>query len=100
MPCAPQSCRDVANSLRSNSATSFFGSFSGARLRPMGILFLPPFVLPRLADGGGKRRGFFGGQSRFFPAPPSREEVGEPRGAGIGWGALFLFLLLGTQKKK
>jgi hypothetical protein len=56
MPCAPQNCRDVANSLRSNSATSLFGSFSGARLRADGN-FLPPFVLPRLADGGGKDAG-------------------------------------------
>jgi hypothetical protein len=36
MPCAPQCCREFANSLRSNSANSFFGSLSGARLRDNG----------------------------------------------------------------
>jgi hypothetical protein len=34
--CAPQSCRDFKNSLRSNSLKSFIDIFSGAQQMPMG----------------------------------------------------------------
>jgi hypothetical protein len=34
----PRCCREFANSLRSNSANSFFGNLSGARRRANGIL--------------------------------------------------------------
>jgi hypothetical protein len=34
--CAPQSCRDFKNSLRSDSLKSIFGIFSGAQQKPLG----------------------------------------------------------------
>jgi len=80
MPCAPRCCRGFANSLRSNSANPLFGSLSGARLRANGNSSLPSPICPAASR-------------------PRREARGARR-ARTGWGAFFLFLLLGTQKKK
>src|SRR3990167_6781588 len=49
---------------------------------PMGFLSSPPpFVLPRLAGGGGKRRGnCLGANPEFFRAPPPGRSRGSPQG--------------------
>jgi hypothetical protein len=100
IPCAPRCCRGFANSLRSNSANPPFGSLSGARLRANGIFFLPPFVLPRLADGGGKRRGnCLRAKPEFFRVPPSARSKGSPQGQD--WlGCLFLVSSFGHAKEE
>ena len=75
MSCAPQCCRGFANSaFASNSANPFSAASSVLGGVPMGIFSSPsPFVLPRLADGGGKDAGgkrrlrLFEGEARVFP---------------------------------
>ena len=74
----PQSCRDVANSLRSNSANPLFGSLSGARLRANGN-FPPPHLSCRV--------------------PPSARSKGSPQGQD--WlGCLFLVFSFGHAKEE
>ena len=99
IPCAPRCCRGFANSLRSNSANPLFGSLSGARLRANGRLF-SPFVLPRLADGGGKRRGnCLRAKPEFFRVPPPARSKGSPQGQD--WlGCLFLVSSFGHAKEE
>ena len=111
MPSAPQSCRDVANSLRSNSVTSLFGSFSGARLRTNGI-FLPHLSCRASQtgadkDAGGKRRlRLFEGtpqgginSAEFFRVLPSSRSKGSPQGQD--WlGCLFLVSSFGHAKEE
>src|SRR3990167_2232500 len=67
---------------------------------PMGILFPPPFVLPRLADGGGKRRGnCLRAKPEFFRVPPSSRSKGSPQGQD--WlGCLFLVSSFGHAKEE
>jgi hypothetical protein len=66
----------------------------------MGILFLPPFVLPRLADGGGKRRGnCLRAKPEFFRVPPSSRSKGSPQGQD--WlGCHFLVSSFGHAKEE
>jgi hypothetical protein len=67
---------------------------------PMGILFPPPFVLPRLVDGGGKRRGnCLRAKPEFFRVPPSARSKGSPQGQD--WlGCLFLVSSFGHAKEE
>jgi hypothetical protein len=67
---------------------------------PMGFFFLPPFVLPRLADGGGKRRGnCLRAKPEFFRVPPSARSKGSPQGQD--WlGCLFLVSSFGHAKEE
>ena len=66
---------------------------------PMGV-FSPPFVLPRLADGGGKRRGnCLRAKPEFFRVPPSARSKGSPQGQD--WlGCLFLVSSFGHAKEE
>jgi hypothetical protein len=66
---------------------------------PMGILS-PPFVLPRLADGGGKRRGnCLRAKPEFFRVPPSARSKGSPQGQD--WlGCPFLVSSFGHAKEE
>ena len=84
----------------SNSANPLFGSLSGARRRANGISLLLPFVLPRLADGGGKRRGnCLRAKPEFFSVPPSSRSKGSPQGQD--WlGCLFLVSSFGHAKEE
>ena len=100
IPCAPRCCRGFANSANaSDSANPLFGSLSGARRRANGSLF-SPFVLPRLADGGGKRRGnCLRAKPEFFRVPPSARSKGSPQGQD--WlGCLFLVSSFGHAKEE
>jgi hypothetical protein len=65
----------------------------------MGI-FSPPFVLPRLADGGGKRRGnCLRAKPEFFRVPPPARSKGSPQGQD--WlGCLFLVSSFGHAKEE
>jgi hypothetical protein len=60
----------------------------------------PPFVLPRLADGGGKRRGnCLRAKPEFFRVPPSARSKGSPQGQD--WlGCLFLVSSFGHAKEE
>jgi hypothetical protein len=59
-----------------------------------------PFVLPRLADGGGKRRGnCLRAKPEFFRVPPSSRSKGSPQGQD--WlGCLFLVSSFGHAKEE
>jgi hypothetical protein len=61
---------------------------------------IPPFVLPRLADGGGKRRGnCLRAKPEFFRVPPSSRSKGSPQGQD--WlGCLFLASSFGHAKEE
>jgi hypothetical protein len=63
----------------------------------MGIF---PIVLPRLADGGGKRRGnCLRAKPEFFRVPPSARSKGSPQGQD--WlGCLFLVSSFGHAKEE
>jgi len=66
---------------------------------PMGIS-PPPFVLPRLADGGGKKRGnCLRAKPEFFRVPPSARSKGSPQGQD--WlGCHFLVSSFGHAKEE
>jgi hypothetical protein len=59
-----------------------------------------PFVLPRLAGGGGKRRGnCLRAKPEFFRVPPSARSKGSPQGQD--WlGCLFLVSSFGHAKEE
>jgi hypothetical protein len=59
-----------------------------------------PFVLPRLAGGGGKRRGnCLRAKPEFFRVPPSSRSKGSPQGQD--WlGCLFLVSSFGHAKEE
>ena len=101
MPCAPQSCRDVANSLRSNSATSLFGSFSGARLRANGSFLLPLPICPAVPRRRGRKktRELSEGEARVFPRPAPGEKQGKPAGPGLA-GVPFSCFFLWARKRR
>jgi hypothetical protein len=66
----------------------------------MGDFPSPPFVLPRLAGGGGKRRGnCLRAKPEFFRVPPSTRSKGSPQGQD--WlGCLFLVSSFGHAKEE
>jgi hypothetical protein len=66
---------------------------------PKGVFFFP-FVLPRLADEGGKRRGnCLRAKPGFFRVPPSARSKGSLQGQD--WlGCLFLVSSFGHAKEE
>jgi hypothetical protein len=94
---------DAAGALQTRCAQTVQIPFSAASpvlgYVPMGILS-PPFVLPRLADGGGKRRGnCLRAKPEFFRVPPSTRSKGSPQGQD--WlGCLFLVSSFGHAKEE
>jgi hypothetical protein len=100
IPCAPRCCRGFANSASPQTVQIPFSAASPVLGGvPMGI-FPPPFVLPRLADGGGKRRGnCLRAKPEFFRVPPSARSKGSPQGQD--WlGCLFLVSSFGHAKEE
>jgi hypothetical protein len=98
IPCAPRCCRGFANSAAPQTVQIPFSAASPVLgCVPMGI---PPFVLPRLADGGGKRRGnCLRAKPEFFRVPPSSRSKGSPQGQD--WlGCLFLVSSFGHAKEE
>jgi hypothetical protein len=94
---------DAAGALQTRCAQTVQIPFSAASpvlgCVPMGV-FSPPFVLPRLADGGGKRRGnCLRAKPEFFRVPPSARSKGSPQGQD--WlGCLFLVSSFGHAKEE
>jgi len=92
---------DAAGALQTRYAQTVQTPFSAASpvlgCVPMGI---PPFVLPRLAGGGGKRRGnCLRAKPEFFRVPPSARSKGSPQGQD--WlGCLFLVSSFGHAKEE
>ena len=100
MPCAPRCCRGFANSASPQTVQIPFSAASPVLgCVPMGFS-PPPFVLPRLADGGGKRRGnCLRAKPEFFRVPPSSRSKGSPQGQD--WlGCLFLVSSFGHAKEE
>jgi hypothetical protein len=93
---------DAAEALQTRCAQTVQIPFSAASpvlgCVPMGVF--PPFVLPRLADGGGKRRGnCLRAKPEFFRVPPSARSKGSPQGQD--WlGCLFLVSSFGHAKEE
>jgi len=90
----------VFATIRLRLPKSLFGSLSGARLRANRIFLSPPFVLPRLAGGGGKRRkNCLRAKPEFFCVPPSARSKGSPQGQD--WlGCHFLVSSFGHAKEE
>jgi hypothetical protein len=96
----PRCCRGFANSAFAQTVQIPFSAASPVLgCVPMGV-FSPPFVLPRLADGGGKRRGnCLRAKPEFFRVPPSARSKGSPQGQD--WlGCLFLVSSFGHAKEE
>jgi hypothetical protein len=97
----PRCCRGFANSASPQTVQIPFSAASPVLgCVPMGFFLSPPFVLPRLADGGGKRRGnCLRAKPEFFRVPPSARSKGSPQGQD--WlGCLFLVSSFGHAKEE
>ena len=94
---------DAAGALQTRCAQTVQIPFSAASpvlgCVPMEV-FSPPFVLPRLADGGGKRRGnCLRAKPEFFRVPLPARSKGSPQGQD--WlGCLFLVSSFGHAKEE
>ena len=96
---------DAAGALQTRCAQTVQIPFSAASPVlggvPMGILFLPPFVLPRLADGGGiKTRELSEGEARVFPRPALVEKQGKPAGPGLAGVPFSCFFFWARKRRK
>ena len=96
----PRCCRGFANLAFAQTVQIPFSAASPVLgCVPMEV-FSPPFVLPRLADGGGKRRGnCLRAKPEFFRVPLPARSKGSPQGQD--WqGCLFLVSSFGHAKEE